>query len=76
VLFGEDQVTASGTLLKAEVPMTHLESQVRPNQASKKGKGGPWGASAEVGAVVGGGRGLVEVRGGEKGWQKRGFLMI
>ena len=26
VLFGEDQMTTDGTLIKAEVPMTHLES--------------------------------------------------
>jgi len=29
VLFGEDQMTTSGTLLKPEVPMTHLGARRR-----------------------------------------------
>lgn len=52
-LLGEDQMTASGTLLKAEVPMTHLESpQVSPIRLQKGAKGGPWDTSAEVRASV------------------------
>jgi hypothetical protein len=58
VLPGEDQMTASGTLFKAEVPMTHLDLGGLSSELRKKGRGDgemrTWASSAEVGAVVGG----------------------
>ena len=68
-------MTAYGTLLKAEVPMTHLES-LKSAQLGlrKRAKGGDLGHVGGGKGVVGG-RGLGDGRGGEKGLQKRGFLI-
>jgi hypothetical protein len=50
LLFGEDQMTASGTPLKAKVPMTHLESLKSAQLSVEKGQRGTL-------ERVGGGRG-------------------
>ncbi len=62
-LFGEDQMTASGALFKAEVPMTHLESLKSVQLGFEKGQRGTLGR-------VGGGKGCRRGT-GVRGWEGR-----